>query len=195
MQVAGAVAGCGLLLAVVAAGARAVPPGADGRIAFQASDSDSSDIWAMNANGTGVTNMTATPDADDFEPSWSPDGRRIAFTSVPRRRSGRTDGGYVTSSTGDVSRRLNALGISQTSPRGGRTGHALPLAFALVARPRASAVPVPRLRSPASDGGGLRFVTRPLRSVNAVDSKPHGRPTAAGSCLRERSTMATTSSG
>lgn len=34
----------------------------------------------MDADGTGVVRVTTDPD-DDFDPTWSPDGERIAFTS------------------------------------------------------------------------------------------------------------------
>jgi TolB protein len=38
------------------------------------------DIFVMNADGSGVTRLTSHP-ADDYLPSWSPDGTRITFTS------------------------------------------------------------------------------------------------------------------
>jgi Tol biopolymer transport system component len=38
------------------------------------------EIYVMNADGSGVTRLTNDP-AEDFGPTWSPDGTRIAFDS------------------------------------------------------------------------------------------------------------------
>ena len=57
-----------------------VPSRPSGRIAF-ASDRDGDyEIYVMNADGSGVTRLTDNS-ADDWSPSWSPDGRRIGFIS------------------------------------------------------------------------------------------------------------------
>ena len=39
-----------------------------------------SDVWIMNADGTGRTRVTTEP-SPDGDPTWSPDGSRIAFGS------------------------------------------------------------------------------------------------------------------
>jgi Tol biopolymer transport system component len=58
----------------------------DGRIVF-ARDLDpivgqiDDDIFTTEADGTNQQNLTNSPGIDDFEPSWSPTGRRIAFVS------------------------------------------------------------------------------------------------------------------
>jgi eukaryotic-like serine/threonine-protein kinase len=40
-----------------------------------------SSLYAINADGTGLKQLTVSP-GSDFEPAWSPDGKKIAFTSV-----------------------------------------------------------------------------------------------------------------
>ena len=46
-----------------------------------------SDIAVINADGTGLRRLTRTP-AHETHPVWSPDGRRIAFTSDRHARRG-----------------------------------------------------------------------------------------------------------
>jgi Tol biopolymer transport system component len=58
----------------------------DGRIVF-ASDADGDwDIWTMNGDGSNPVNLTSEGEPaegwPDTDPSWSPDGTRIAFVST-----------------------------------------------------------------------------------------------------------------
>jgi len=49
------------------------------KIAFERYVNDNWEIFAMNADGTGVTNLTNTPKAHEHYPQVSPDGRWICF--------------------------------------------------------------------------------------------------------------------
>ena len=52
----------------------------DGRIAFVSDRDGNDEIYAMNADGSGLARLTNNSAVDGF-PSWSPDSRRIAFAS------------------------------------------------------------------------------------------------------------------
>jgi Tol biopolymer transport system component len=54
---------------------------ANGQIAFASYDYCCAyDIYVVNPDGTGMTNVTNTPDVSESRPSWSPDGTKIAYT-------------------------------------------------------------------------------------------------------------------
>jgi WD40-like Beta Propeller Repeat len=69
----------------------AVPPEASGgidvsslkgRIAFSGGPPHAEDVYVVNADGTDLTRVTSGP-AAEFDPSLSPDGRRIAYRHQP----------------------------------------------------------------------------------------------------------------
>jgi Tol biopolymer transport system component len=88
-----------------------------GRIAFD----NHEDVWAIDADGTDVIRLTDSP-GFDFDPSWSPDGTRIAFRS---ERSGDPEI-WVMNADGSDQRRL-AAGLSPAwSPDGSKIAYAGP---------------------------------------------------------------------
>jgi Tol biopolymer transport system component len=78
-------------------------------IAFVSKRSGTSDLYAMNADGSGTRPLTSTKE-DDTHPSWSPDATRIVFA---RGTSGRL---YVMNAAGTGARRLTGEDAEETEP-------------------------------------------------------------------------------
>jgi Tol biopolymer transport system component len=51
-----------------------------GKIVFTSARDGNDELYSVNADGTGLTRLTNDPASDD-NAAWSPDGKRIAFTS------------------------------------------------------------------------------------------------------------------
>lgn len=101
-----------------------------GRILFQGKldpgDEGNLDIFVINSDGTDLTQLTKDP-AHDLEPTWSPDGSRIAFHSYRDEEHAiytmNPDGSNVTRIIGEAE--LNAEGLRtvwNTEPRFDPTG-------------------------------------------------------------------------
>ncbi len=95
-----AVRGVDVLVAVAALPAAGATNAPRGRIAFSMGDQNR-DIYAVNADGSGLVRLTDDP-AADFDPSWSPDGRRIAYRHEDEK-SGQV---YVMNADGSQQRNL-----------------------------------------------------------------------------------------
>jgi TolB protein len=96
----------------------ASPP--TGRIAFTSQVDGTDEVYVINADGSGLTNLTNDPERDS-EPSWSPDGSRLAFSS---ERGGPGQDIYVMNlADGDILRLTDSRAVDggvEWSPDGSR---------------------------------------------------------------------------
>ena len=92
-----------ILCALTAPAAQASYPGANGKILLDVYGSSSTDIWSINPDGTGATNLTNTASIYERGGSWSPDGTKIAFIVYPGVWVMNADGSGRVEITPDVS--------------------------------------------------------------------------------------------
>jgi dipeptidyl aminopeptidase/acylaminoacyl peptidase len=81
------------------------------KVAFASNREGNFEVYVVNANGTGLANLTKNP-ADDSAPAWSPDGRRIAFET---NRDGQ-DEIYVMNADGSSPGNLSAFPRDEFNP-------------------------------------------------------------------------------
>ena len=83
------------------------------KIVFASSRNGKSDIYVMNTNGEQQLNLTKNPLVSNIQPAWSPDGKKIVFSSI-------RDGIYVMQANGrNLHRLIDRLGGSPAwSPDG-----------------------------------------------------------------------------
>ena len=93
----------------------------DGRkLAFVSRRDGNSDIYVMNADGSGQENLTQHP-ARDSHPSWSRDGRKLAFVS---RRDGNSEI-YVMNADGSGLRNVTRAPSNDLDPAWSPDGRAI----------------------------------------------------------------------
>ena len=72
---------------------------------------NNSSLYIMNADGSGQKSLTTVP-GSDYDPDWSPDGKRIAFTSL---RDGQKDIYVLTLESGAIERLTTVTGDVQAN--------------------------------------------------------------------------------
>jgi TolB protein len=90
---------------------------ARGRIAFSSEDpgSESSDLFTVNPDGSGLRRITNGPVGKNTTPAFSKDGKRVAFVST---RDGGKDQIYVMNADGtDVKRVTNDISVGFFNPQ------------------------------------------------------------------------------
>ena len=86
-------------------------PGKNGKIAFVSDRSGNDEIYVMESDGSGLTNITNNV-AGDRGPVWSPDGKHIAFV----RTINTNDDIWVMNSDGSGQTQLTNLPNGEFSP-------------------------------------------------------------------------------
>jgi TolB protein len=119
------------------------------------------DIWVMNLDGTGRRNLTRTPGIDS-KPSWSPDGKSIAFHSD---RGGNYDIYVVDCDSGSVRRLTDDPGYDCSplwSPNGDAIAFQSTRRFRGLARAlsRDSAIDAVNIFVMKPDGSSVRGLTQ-----------------------------------
>ena len=71
-----------ILLGAAMAFPQARPLARNGKIAFASARSGNWEIYSMNSDGTDQTRLTYSTEDGAFLPSWSPNGRQLAFVNI-----------------------------------------------------------------------------------------------------------------
>jgi polyisoprenoid-binding protein YceI len=142
-------------------------PAGGGRLVFAAAgqDGQGSDLYLVGADGTGLRRLTDGPDGE-LDPSWSPDGRRLAYVASPQAEL-----------PPPAVHLINADGTRDTNLAGGQRmeqpawspdgGH-----IAFVSHPEEEAAAIYLMRA---DGTGQRRLTTTRAAQDEPAFSPDGR--------------------
>jgi len=89
------------------------------KIAFWSPHQESTAIFTMNPDGSGLKQITPTDEISGYDPAWSPDGTKIAFERQRERAAGVYNNIWVMNAsdgTGQVNLTSNAPGIFAFAP-------------------------------------------------------------------------------
>ena len=159
------------------------PDGEQVAFAWSGEKYDNTDIYVTLVGSTDVRRLTTDP-ADDYAPSWSPDGRRIAFL----RRVANAARIHVTSAGGAPSLKVSDFPVGATEAY---ALIALPITWSPDGRyivagrdPRSATDTTAGISLIPVDGGEVRAITRPTRPAFDFSPvfSPDGRRLAYTSC-------------
>jgi len=164
-----------LVAAVLVAGsAQGVTPGKNGLIYFENFDetTQTSDIFVVNPDGSGLRNVSKTETSDETEPAVSPDAKLIAYVSNEG-----TDAFHlrVMNSDGTGQRTLTAAsGAQQGSPTWSPKGDQIAFSRCLTIDAETGDCTNAQIAVIRADGSNLRVLT--TRIADAIDSRPAWSP-------------------
>lgn len=177
------------LLAGACTGSDTAPPTEYG-ILFSSSRDGDFEIYVMDPDGKTVRQLTKNgseegaetdpeEEPDDYQPVWSPDGTRIAFTSTRDNEGDSFDSGeiYVMNADGSGQERLTQNSIGEGSPRWSPDGDWI----AFARRPEAGADRI-ELAIMRSNGANSRMLVRQGQAIFNLDWSPDGTRIAFTSC-------------
>jgi Tol biopolymer transport system component len=140
----------------------------NGAIAFSDGGSGGRDLFVVQPDGTGRQGLVSVPAGREAQPTWSPDGRYVAFTTeLP---DGLWAIARVELATGDV--RLLTNGPGDLEPEWSRDGRLIAFSAFL---PSATQVERSTIAVMAADGSGQRPVVE-LVNAGAVITSPTWSP-------------------